>query len=98
MATADELKALEEASDASAQAAATLLDADLKNVMKHLERLKQLKPKTADEATFRRLMGVLQHGTRRNESAAVVRANVQKLGSGAVALFNEMAKLAGKVV
>lgn len=98
MATPEELKALEEASNASADAASALLDADLKNAMKQLERLKQLKPKTADETTYRRLFEVLQQGTRRNESVAVVRANVQKLGSGAVALFKEMAALAGRVV
>lgn len=98
MASDKELQELEEASNASADVASALLDASLKTVMSHVARLNQLKPKTADEAIYRKLVALAQEATRKNESIATLRANVQKLGGNAVALLNDMAKLAGKVV
>lgn len=98
MATDKELQELEEASNVSAAAATAQLDASLTTVMNHLTRIKLLKPKTTDETTYSRLIALLQDATRKNESIANIRANVQKLGGNAVALLNDMAKLASKVV
>lgn len=98
MATDQELQELEEASNASADVASAALDASLKTVMSHVARLNELKPKTADEATYQKLIALVQDATRKNESIATLRANVQQLGGSAVALLNDMAKLAGKVV
>lgn len=97
MATEKELQELEEASDKSAEIATAALDASLKAVMRHVKQIDRLKPQTADEATYKKLVAVVQASARKNESVAALRANVQKLGSGAVAMLNEMAKLAGKI-
>lgn len=98
MATAKELQELEEASNKSADVAASALDESLKTVMSHLARIDRLKPKTADEATYQKLVPVLQEATRKNESVAALRANVQKLGAGAIVMLNDMAKLARNLV
>lgn len=98
MATDKELQELEEASNASADVASAALDASLITVMSHVARINRLKPKTADEATYQKLIALVQNATRKNESIVTLRANVQKLGGSAVALLNDMAKLAGKVV
>lgn len=98
MATAKELQELEEASKKSADVAAKALDASLKTVMSNINRIDRLKPKTADEATYQKLVAVVQEATSKNESIAILRANVQKLGAGAVAMLNDIAKLAGKIV
>lgn len=98
MATDKDLQELEEASNASADVASAALDANLKTVMSHVARINELRPKTADEATYQKLIAFVQDATRKNESVATLRANVQKLGGSAVALLNGMAKLAKKVV
>lgn len=98
MATAKELQELEDASNASAEVATAALDASLKSVMAHIGRFQQLKPKVTDEATYRKLIALVQGATRKNESIATLRANVEKLGGSAVALLNDMAKMVGKVV
>lgn len=98
MATAKELQELEEASNASAEVATAALDVSLKTVMNHIAGIDQLKPKMADEATYRKLVALVQDATRKNDSIANLRANVQKLGGSAVALLNDMAKVASKVV
>lgn len=98
MATAKELQELEEASNASGEIASAALDVNLKTVMSHVARIHQLKPKMADEATYRKLVALVQEATQKNESVAALRAKVAKLGESAVAMLNDMAKIAGKVV
>lgn len=97
MATKKELEELEAASSQSAAFASSALDAQIKSIMNHVDRIDQLKPKTTDEATYQKVVAAVKDATRRNESAAELRANVQKLGSGAMAVLNEMARLARKV-
>lgn len=99
MATEEELQALEAASDASAAAASTKLNASLLTVRSCVARIEDLKPKNGvDEVTYQKLIALIQDATRKNESIAMLRANVQSLGSSAVALVNDMAKIAGKLV
>jgi len=97
MPTPEELKELEDASDASADAASKLLDQSLRQVMANIDRLDELKPRTADEATFQRLIAVVRESTARNESIAQLHARVAKLGERAVGLLHQMAKIAGTV-
>lgn len=97
MATAKELQELEEASNASGELASAKLDVSLQAVMRHVARIDQLNPKMGDEATYRRLVALVQEATHRNESAAALRAKIERLGAGAVAMMNEMAKVATKI-
>lgn len=98
MATQKELQELEEASNKSADIATAALDASLKAVVNNLKQIDRLKPKMADEATYKKLVAVVQESTRKNESIAALRASVQKLGTGAVGMLEEMARVAGKIV
>lgn len=98
MPTPEELRELEAASEASAAAASRLLDRELEVVMRHVSRLQELMPKTADDATYRKLIAVVEECSNRNESVAALRARVEKLGSGSVALLRDVAKLAGYAV
>lgn len=98
MATVKELQELEQASNAAAEVATAALDASLRTVMIHIDRFKQMKPKVTDEATYRKLIALVQDATRKNESIATLRANVERLGGSAVVLLNDMVKMVGRVV
>lgn len=98
MPTPEELRELEAASEDAAAVASRLLDRELEAVMRHVSRLQELRPKTADEATYRKLISIVEECTNRNESVAALRARVEKLGSGAVALLRDVAKLASYAV
>ncbi len=99
MATEEELHELEEASEASAEAASAKLDARLRAIRSCVARIDDLKPKNGvDEVTYQKLVALVEDATRKNESIATLRANVQRMGSSAVALVNDMAKAVDKVV
>lgn len=97
MATEDELKALREASESAATEARALLDDELKTVMDEVARISELKPETADDETYQKLIAVVQEATARNHSIATLKQNVQNLGEGAVELFKTMAAIAKKL-
>ena len=86
------------ASEKSAEKARELLDAEVKTVMDEVAKLDKLKPKTADEEAYNRLVNVISEATKRNESIATLKENVEKLGKSAVTLFKEMAKIAKTVI
>ena len=94
MPTPEELEQLRKASEKSAQEARELLDAEVKAIMDKIGRSGELKPKTADEETYNKLIEVITEATNRNESIAILKETVEKLGSSAVSLFKEMASIA----
>jgi len=94
MPTPEELEALRKASKGSAQKAKELLDTEVENVMAAVARLDELKPKTADEETYKKLIKVIEQATSKNESIATLKARVKKLGDSAISLFKEMANIA----
>ncbi len=94
MATEEELRRLREASEASAASARVLLDEDVKTVMAEVGRINELKPAATDQATYDKIMKVVQEATSRNESIATLKQNVETLGESAVSLFREMAEIA----
>jgi hypothetical protein len=94
MATPEELEKLRKASEESARKARELLDAEVKSVMDEVSRINELKPPTADQATYDRLVKVVTDATRKNESLATLKSKVEKLGDSAVSLFKEMAGIA----
>jgi hypothetical protein len=94
MPTPEELDELRRASEESAKKARELLDAEVKYVMDNVERIGELKPKTADEDTYNRLVKEVTEATNKNEGIATLKENVKKLGDSAVSLFKEMADIA----
>ena len=97
MATPEELKRIKEASARSAKKARGLLDDEISAVMEEVSRIGELKPQTADEETYKKLIEVVQEATAKNLSIAKLKENVTKLGEGAVALFKEIAEVAKTV-
>jgi hypothetical protein len=97
MATQEELEALRKASEKSAEKARTLLDQEIKNVMDEVDRIDELKPDTADQETYDRLIQVVHEATSKNHSIATLKKNVEKLGQGAVSLLKEMAEIAKRL-
>ena len=94
MPTEEELRELREASEISAQKARALLDEELTGVMEEVARIHELKPATADQQTYEKLVVVVQEATAKNHSIATLKENVEKLGKGAISLFREMAEIA----
>lgn len=94
MATPEELAKLRRASEQSAEKARKLLDDEVSDIMAEVARISELKPETADEETYEKLVSVVTEATRRNESIAAIKKNVEELGDSAVALFKEMASIA----
>lgn len=97
MATEEELKKLREASEKSAAKARALLDEDVKALMNELTRIDELKPQTADQETYDKIISVVQEATNKNLSIATLKENIEKLGEGAISLFKEMASIAKKL-
>lgn len=98
MPTEEELKALREASEAAAAKARALLDYEVKVVMDEVRRIEELKPKTADEEMYKKIIAIVQEATAKNYSIAKVKENLEKLGKGAVSLFKEMAAIAKGII
>lgn len=94
MATEEELRKLREASAKSAAKARAVLDEDVKAVMDEVARIEELKPDTADQETYDKIIKIVQEATDKNLSIATLKENIEKLGEGAVALFKEMAGIA----
>jgi len=94
MATEEELRALREASEAAAAKARALLDDEVKAVMDEVARIEELKPKTVDEETYKKLVAAVQEATAKNHSVATLKRNLESLGKGAISLFKEMASIA----
>ena len=98
MATDNELRELEEASNSAADAAGAELDASLKTVMDHVARGGELKPKVhIDDPNYQQVIRVIGNATQNNESIAALRTNIRQLGTGAVALVHDMAATVAKV-
>ncbi|MFZ5619552.1 MAG: hypothetical protein ACOY5W_00835 [Pseudomonadota bacterium] len=91
MATDEELRKLREASQQSAGIAGALLDDELRDVMKKLDRIDELKPKTADPEVYEKLVHEIEKATQQNLSLATLRHNIESLGGAAVSLFKEIA-------
>ena len=98
MATEEELRKLREASDRSAQKAKALLDEELKHVMNEVGRIGELKPNTADQETYDKIIQVVKEATSKNHSMAMLKENIEKLGEGAVSLFKDMAEIAKRLL
>jgi hypothetical protein len=94
MPTPEELEQLRKASEKSAEKARELLDAEVKAIMDEVARIGELKPKTADEETYNKLVEAVTEATNRNESIVTLKENVKKLGDSAVSLFKEMVGIA----
>ena len=97
MATQEELEAIRKASEKSAEKARALLDEEIKNVMDEVARIDELRPDTADQETYDKLIQVVQEATSKNHSIATLKENVEKLGQGAVSLFKEMSEIAKRL-
>ena len=91
MATEEELRQLREASSASAGKARDLLDEHIKSLMDNVNQMDKLKPVTADNATYEKLIAVVREATAKNHSIATLKANIQNLGEGAVSLAKDIA-------
>jgi uncharacterized coiled-coil DUF342 family protein len=98
MATEEELKKLREASEKSAAKAKALLDEEVKTIMNEVMRIDELKPQTADQETYDKIIKVVQEANNKNYSVAMLKENIEKLGEGAISLFKEMASIAKKLV
>jgi len=94
MASDEELERLRRASEQSASKARALLDDELETVMSEVDRLEELKPDTVDPQTYDRLIETVREASRRNESIATLRRNVENLGESAVSAFKEVAAIA----
>lgn len=94
MPTPEELEQLRNASDESARKARELLDLDVKTVVDEIARINELKPETANEEIYNKLVEVITEATNKNESIAILKENVEKLGDSAVSIFKEMAGIA----
>lgn len=94
MPTQEELEELRNASKKSAEKASKLLDAEVKSIMDEVSRIDELKPDTADEETYNKLIKVVNEATAKNESLATLKENIKKLGDSAVSLFKEMVEIA----
>ncbi|HQT26139.1 MAG TPA: hypothetical protein PLK99_06015 [Burkholderiales bacterium] len=94
MATDEEIAQLREASNEAATQAEALLDDDIGAVMKEAGQIDKLKPATADEETYCKLIKVIQEATAQNQSIADLKANIMALGDSAVILFREMSRIA----
>lgn len=94
MPTDEELEKLRKASEESAKKARQLMDEEVKIVMEEVARIGELKPNTADQETYNKLIKVVKEATDNNESIATLKDNVKKLGESAVSLFKEMADIA----
>jgi hypothetical protein len=92
--TDDERKAIEEAAKGSRRTAQVLLDTECQAIMSQVARLQELKPQTADAATYQKLIDVVQDACTRNLAVADLKKNVQNLGEGAVKLFGEVVQIA----
>ena len=92
--TDEERKKMADAAARSRRKAQALLDTECEAIMKQVSRLQELKPQTADAATYKKLMDVVQQACRNNESVATLKQNVENLGEGAVKLFGEVVAVA----
>lgn len=96
MASDEELKALRAAADKADKNASKLLDDDLQELMKQVDKLKDLKPQTTDEQTYQKLISAVEEATAKNHSIATLRENLMNLGSGVVSLVKDAAEIARK--
>lgn len=97
MASEEELRALRAAADEADRNASKLLDNDLQELMKAVDRLKDLKPQTTDEETYQKLMSAVEEATAKNHSIATLRQNLENLGSSVVSLVKDAAAIARKI-
>ena len=86
MATDEELAELIGAADEAAAEASALLDDELEALLEAANQLNELKPDTADDASYAQLMAVIQQASAHNESVATLKANIASLGKGAITL------------
>ncbi len=94
MATEEELRALREAADAADQHASALLDDELAGLMAAVGLLDELKPETASQEDYDRMIKAVQEATAKNHSIATLRQNLMALGSGVLDLAKTAAGLA----
>jgi restriction endonuclease Mrr len=88
-------KSLKDLAAASSQHTDEILEEELQALLKASpEQLEALRPHVADEATYNRLIAVVEEATQSNEQAAKLKSLLMKGGSK---LFN-IGKIAGKLL